>query len=106
MQKLFFIAGVSNIWKCHKTKKSDDKDYFFVNCNAIIFNERPRCPLTYAVIAVNNVEDFVAGFFITEIVGTDAAEDGRLSQSLPGSVAGLSAMLDHVSIRANIILSV
>ena len=79
-------------------KKSDDKDYFFVNCNAIIFNERPRCPLTYAVIAVNNVEDFVAGFFITEIVGTDAAEDGRLSQSLPGSVAGLSAMLDQVSI--------
>ena len=33
-----------------------------------------------------------------EIVGTDAAEDGRLSQSLPGSVAGLSAMLDQVSI--------
>ena len=38
-----------------------------------------------------------------EIVGTDAAEDGRLSQSLPGSVAGLSAMLDHVSIRADVI---
>ena len=70
-----------------------------MNYNAIIFNERPRRPLTYAVIAVNYVEDFVAGFFIMEIVGTDAAEDGRLSQSLPGSVAGLSAMLDQVRIR-------
>ena len=68
--------------------------------------QRPRCPLTYAVIAVNSVEDFVAGLFIVDIVGTDAAKDGRLSQSLPGSVTGLSAMLDHVSIRANIILSV
>ena len=66
-----------------------------MNYNAIIFNERPRRPLTYAVIAVNSVEDFVAGLFIGEIVWTNAPEDGRLSQCLPGSVAGLSAMLDQ-----------
>ena len=70
-----------------------------MNYNAIVFNERPRRPLTYAVIAVNSVEDFVAGLFIGEIVGTDAAKDGRLSQCLPGGVAGLSAMLDHSQYR-------
>jgi len=30
----------------------------------------------YAVIAVDSVEDFVAGLFIGKIVGTDAAKDG------------------------------
>ena len=84
-----------------RQKNSVDKDYFSVNYNAIILRSS-RHPLTYAVIAVNSFEDFVAGLFIVNVVGTDAAKDGRLSQSLPGCVTGLSAMLDHVSIRPHI----
>ena len=34
--KNFSLLLVSNIWKYHKTKNSDDKDYFSVNYNAII----------------------------------------------------------------------
>ena len=36
MQKLFFIAGVQYL-KISQDKNSDDKDYFSVNYNAIIY---------------------------------------------------------------------
>ena len=53
----------------------------------------PRDPkLTYAVIAIDNIEYLVAGLLVGHVVGTDAAEDRRLSEGLPGSVTGLSAI--------------
>ena len=53
--------------------------------------------LTYAVVTIDSIEDFVAGFFIGHIVGTYAAEDRRLSEGLPGAVTRLSAILISIT---------